>query len=112
MSSIDCTDICNRVIAIMCSHCPHFKICQNIEGEANHNQMEACLLNGVLRNPEDNKLVNWVAVENVTPLAQKVVEYLQLSSPDDESDDPGEITDAESVDEEVFDNDDLKDDVL
>jgi acyl-CoA reductase-like NAD-dependent aldehyde dehydrogenase len=44
--------------------------------------------------------------------AMEVAENLRLTAPDDESDDPGEITDAESVDEEVFDNDDLKDDVL
>jgi hypothetical protein len=42
-------------------------------------------------------------------MAQKVAENLQLSSIDDESDDPGEITDAESIDEDILDNDDLKD---
>ena len=41
--------------------------------------------------------------------AMQKVEELDLSSKDDESDDPGELTDAESVDEEYLDNDDLKD---
>lgn len=53
MSSTDCTDICNIVIKLMCEHCPNFKECQNIDGGANHDQMEECLTIGTMTNPND-----------------------------------------------------------
>lgn len=53
MSSTDCIDICEIVLSVMCTKCPNYKKCQNVEDEANHEQMETCLMNGVLSNPSD-----------------------------------------------------------
>jgi len=68
MSSTDCSDICDMVIEIMCGHCPYYKTCQNVEDEANHDQMRDCILEGVLRNPDDENMANWIPIEDVVPL--------------------------------------------
>ena len=59
MSVTDCTDICDIVISVMCKQCPNYEKCQNIEDEANHEQMKACLINGVLSNPSDGIHAFW-----------------------------------------------------
>ena len=61
MSSTDCVDICDLVVSVMCKDCPNYAKCQNAEDEANHDQMEACLVNGVLTNPSDIKFGSWPA---------------------------------------------------
>lgn len=53
MSSTDCIDICDTIVEIMCSHCPNYEKCQNVEDEANHEQMLECLATGTLTNPDD-----------------------------------------------------------
>ena len=53
MSETDCSDICDCIISIMCTKCPNYKECQNAEDDANHGQMQTCIINGVLSNPDD-----------------------------------------------------------
>jgi len=43
MSSIDCTDICDCVLEVMCHKCPHWETCQDLEDGANHDQMLECM---------------------------------------------------------------------
>ena len=59
MSVTDCMDICDIILAGMCKNCPNYAKCQNGEDEANHTQMETCLINGVLTNPNDAKMGSW-----------------------------------------------------
>ena len=59
MSVTDCMDICDLVVSVMYKDCPHYAECQNAEEDANHAQMEACLINGVLTNPGDAKFGSW-----------------------------------------------------
>jgi hypothetical protein len=57
--STDCTDICDLIIEIMCMHCPNYKTCQNVEDEANHDQMLKCLATGVLCHPDEPMSNSW-----------------------------------------------------
>ena len=38
-----CVDVCDAVLSVMCVPCPHYKKCQNMEDECNHDQMLSCM---------------------------------------------------------------------
>lgn len=52
MSGLDCIDICDSVLELMCGNCPNYDACQNCDEDANHHQMLICM--GNLR-MKDNK---------------------------------------------------------
>ena len=41
--SRSCSDVCDKVIAVMCHACPNEKECQNVDDRANHDQMLMCM---------------------------------------------------------------------